>query len=307
MSTSQPTVYILVLHWRGLENTRSCLASLKKLQYDSYEILLVDNGSETLDGEKLKEEFPGIHLLRLPDNKGFAGGCNAGIAYCIERTAPFIWILNNDTVIAPETLSILVAAAEKEPKAAALSAAVLDAVSPENIIPGRGVIDFRKAKSLLRPVNNNESVECDWLAASNLLLRSSALQEENKVNAFDERYFLYFEDTEICHRLRMRGWKCVFVPSARITHVGGASTGKSLQHWRSYYHTRNRFLFFSTYTKGLQRTLAMLAIRAHVLRHRLSLPQKGDDGKRQLKAELMGERDFNRGVFGQCKDLDQLT
>jgi GT2 family glycosyltransferase len=307
MSTYETPVYILVLHWRGLENTRSCLASLKRLDYRSYEILLVDNGSETLDGEKLQGEFPGIHLLRLAENKGFAGGCNAGIAYCIKQNAPFIWILNNDTVIEPQTLTLLMQAAEGDARAGALSAAVLDSVSQENIIPGRGVIDFRKAKSLLRPVTDNGPVECDWLAASNLLLRAAALQTQGLVKAFDERYFLYFEDTEICHRLRLQGWKCIFVPAARISHVGGASTGKSLQHWRSYYHTRNRFLFFATYTSGLQKSLAMLAIRAHVFRHRFSLPGKGEDGKRQLKAELMGERDFDRAIFGQCQELDQLN
>ena len=306
MSTSETPVYILVLHWRGLENTRSCLASLKLLDYTPYEILLVDNGSETLDGEKLQAEFPDIRLLRLAENKGFAGGCNAGISYCMEKNAQFIWLLNNDTLIDPNSLTLLMQAAASDSKAAALSAAVLDSVSPDKIIPGRGVIDFRKAKSLLRPVNNTEPVECDWLAASNLLLRADALRKNGAIKAFDEQYFLYFEDTEICHRLRLEGWKCVYVPAARISHVGGASTGKSLQHWRSYYHTRNRFLFFSTYTSGFQKTLSMLQIRAHVFRHRFTLPRKGDDGKRQLQAELMGERDFGRSVFGQCKELDQI-
>jgi GT2 family glycosyltransferase len=228
-----------------------------------------------------------------------------------------------------------VAAAEQNAKCAALSAAVLDSVpakaqktptagttpapgaavtiaptsedtasfNEERIIPGKGVIDFRRAKSLLKEAEGELPVECEWLAGSNLLLRTAALKD-NK--AFDERYFLYFEDTELCHRLRLAGWTCLYVPKARISHVGSASTGDSLQHWRAYYYTRNRLLFFSTYAAFPMNLLCLLAIHAHLFRHRLSLPRKGEQGTRQLKAELLGLRDFQEKRFGKCAELGNL-
>src|SRR5271163_2988127 len=91
-----PLIYILVLHWRGIDNTRNCLSSLRTLAYSNYKTLLVDNGSDNCDGQTLKTEFEEVELLRLDDNYGFSGGCNAGIDVCITRNAQFIWLLNND-------------------------------------------------------------------------------------------------------------------------------------------------------------------------------------------------------------------
>ena len=310
MPINEPLVYILVLHWRGIEHTRACLASVDKLQYGNFKILLVDNGSDStsgsLDGERLKAEFSGIEVLRLSENRGFSGGCNAGIAYSLDKHADFVWVLNNDTVVRMDTLALLVEAAKGDARAAALSAAVLDSVSStENTIPGRGVLDFVKGKSLLRKPAGESPVQCEWLAASNLLLRATAIVDYSRKNGvFDERYFLYFEDTELCHRLALAGWTCVFVPKAKISHVGGASTADKHKHWRSYYHTRNRLLFFSSYAPFPLKIFSMASIYLHVLRHRLSLPGKGEDGRGQLKAELLGVRDFERGRFGRCVELD---
>lgn len=315
MPTTQPLVYILVLHWRGIENTRHCLTSVEKLGYQNFRLLLVDNGSEAFDGESLKLEFPAIELLRLESNRGFSGGCNAGISYSLEHNADYIWVLNNDTFVRADSLSLLVDAAVGDSKAAALSAAVLDLVpensakkssenesdrSGESIIPGKGIIDFVRAKSLLKRAPSNEPTECEWLAASNLLLRAEAIRGDKY---FDDRYFLYFEDTELCYRLKLKGWKCLLVPKARIEHSGGASTKDGLEHWRSYYYTRNRMLFFSTYAPFPLGILSMLMIQAHLMRHRISLPKKGEQGKAQLKAEIAGARDFKLGKFGKCDEL----
>ncbi len=136
MPTMQPLVYILVLHWRGIENTRRCLTSVQKLGYQNFRTLLVDNGSDSLDGDCLLQEFAEIELLRLDSNRGFSGGCNAGIAYSLEHGADFVWVLNNDTEVRNDSLSLLVEAASNDEKAAALSAAVLDLV-PEPT-PTRG-------------------------------------------------------------------------------------------------------------------------------------------------------------------------
>ncbi len=69
-------------------------------------VLLVDNGSDDNDGEKLAEEFPSVTLKRLSENFGFAGGCNRGMEYCLDHGATFIWLVNNDAKVAPESLSL---------------------------------------------------------------------------------------------------------------------------------------------------------------------------------------------------------
>ncbi|HMP51437.1 MAG TPA: glycosyltransferase, partial [Candidatus Melainabacteria bacterium] len=119
-------VRILVLHWRGIEHTRACLTSIRSLHYDNFKVLLVDNGSEQDDGALLKSEFPEIDLLRLDSNRGFSGGCNAGIGYCLDDGADYIWLLNNDATVDSGTLSALVDAAESDTAAGAVSACIVE-------------------------------------------------------------------------------------------------------------------------------------------------------------------------------------
>ncbi|HEY9784319.1 MAG TPA: glycosyltransferase family 2 protein [Candidatus Obscuribacterales bacterium] len=367
-----PQVWALVLHWRGAELTRECLKSLAGVGYPGLTVLLVDNGSDHNDGAKLKQEFPSIELLRLDANLGFAGGCNAGMMYCMERGAEFIWLLNNDTKVTEEALSLLMKQAIEHPQAAAFgalmvddllsaksdgngakirsdgeaprsdepsrssaglngneseresesqSAAVADKAQhalfgkntrsgryhgaqdarPKTAGNGRGEIDFVRAKTFLRSDFSGRVVDCQWLSGSNLLLRSSALQ---MAGLFDESYFLYFEDTELCHRLRLGGWSCLLVPDAIIEHTGNASTDGKRRFWRDYYYTRNRLLFFTTYLKGAKSIPACAFIFAHLLRHAIVLPFRGERGRCQLKAEMLGARDFICRSFGKAQCLD---
>jgi GT2 family glycosyltransferase len=305
-----PLVWIVVLHWRGVETTTACLNSLSKLDYQNYRVLLVDNGSENRDGSILGKQFPQISILRLEENLGFAGGCNAGMKLCLEQKADYIWLLNNDATVSPKCVSLLVEEAEKNAQAGAIGALIketedssspLDSAGTTNSAYGKGVIDFLKAKTYLRNSAENGTVECDWLSGSNLLLRAEALR---KVGLFDERYFLYFEDADLCYRLRLAGWKCLLVTKAVIYHTGGKSTPGKLNYWRAYYYTRNRFLFFKSHTSGLTLPIAFLSIFAHVFRHMLILPLRGDTGKAKLRAELLGFRDYFAGNFGRAICLD---
>ena len=180
----QPSVWALVLHWRGIDYTRRCLTSLKEILKPNFQILLVDNGSDDQDGKKLAQEFPGIELLRLDTNQGFAGGCNAGMRFCLDNGADLIWLLNNDTTIPPESLDKLLAVSSQNPKAAALGASIVEneADGRAKTVQARGVIDFTKAKTYLKRDAEGPTVDCEWLSGSNLLLRSDALRE---VGLFD--------------------------------------------------------------------------------------------------------------------------
>ena len=299
----EASIWALVLHWRGIDYTRRCLTSLKSVQNRNFRILLVDNGSDDKDGEKLKIEFPEIDLLRLETNHGFAGGCNAGMRYCLDQNADLIWLLNNDTTIPAETLDKLLAVARENPKAAALGACIVEneADGHSKTVQARGVIDFIRAKTFLKRDAEGKTVDCEWLSGSNLLLRSNALRN---VGLFDETYFLYFEDTELCHRLRLKGWQCILVPDALIAHTGNASTTGKRRFWRDYYYTRNRFLFFSQYLPGVKKFPAYFFIFSHLLRHTIVLPFRGEKGRNQLRAELLGARDFFQHSFGQAKCLE---
>lgn len=296
-------VFVAVLHYTGLENTRACLESVKRLDYKPFEILVTDNCSPDGSGKLIAQEYPDCHHLSLPDNLGFAGGSNAGINWCIERGAEWIWILNNDTEVDPSALSQLMEIANKQEKAGIIGATIYTPEKNGFSRSGTGTIDFKKAKTFERGAidDNADFIECQWVSGCNMLIRASAFKQ---MQGFDERFFLYFEDTDLCWRMNQSNWKCLFAPKAKITHAGGASTQGKLAVWRSYYYTRNRLLFFMKNRQGADAIPALISIYSHLLRHSLVLPFRGESGRRQLKAELLGLSDYINGKFGKATCLD---
>lgn len=304
---------MLVLHWRGIDKTRRCLQSLASLDYPNYSVLLVDNGSETHDGLSLKQEFPQIELLRLDSNQGFAGGCNRGMEQALKTPTAYIWLLNNDALAHAENLKMLTGALKSRPDAGAAAALVLEGQvtgreDSLKIATGLGKIDFVKAKTYLKPLPEGKSeppaspyIACDWVTGSNLLLKTSVLKQ---VGLFDERYFLYFEDVDLCFRIRQAGYTCLLVTSTMIEHEGSASTEGGLSLWRAYYHTRNRLLFFSKNAPLHLKPLGLAAVNSHILKHCLTLPWRGATARAKLRVELDGLKDFYAGKFGKATCLD---
>jgi GT2 family glycosyltransferase len=312
-NSTEPSVTVLVLHWRGMEKTRRCLTSLRATSYQNSHVLLVANGSPNGDSAQLATEFPEVEVLTLDRNYGFAGGCNRGMEKALADQADFIWLLNNDAIAKPESIEHLVKAAIANPEAGALGAIVLEGHSSTAEEAGLGEINFKKAKTYLRKTGQDKSgsqtsskqekglYSCSWLSGSNLLLRSSAL---SKVGLFDERYYLYFEDVELCKRLTDAGFKCLLVPGSTIEHEGNASTQGGLSLWRSYYHSRNRLLFFMQYCSPSQRPIALLSIWGHFIKHCFTLPLRGKAGRARLKAEWLGLNDYYSKRLGPATCLD---
>lgn len=290
----KPLVYILILHWRGIGHTVYCLDSLKNLDYPNYKILLVDNGSQNAEGAALACDYPEIETLLLDKNYGFSGGCNKGIDYCIDKNAEYIWLLNNDTIVPSDTLSHLVQALGDDTKAGAAGACL----NTDKGKTGKGRINFAKGKTTLKaPEDLNTNVSCQWLSGSNLLLRTATIKEVGK---FNDDYFLYFEDVELCARMTRAGWTCLLVPRASIEHADGASTKGGFASWRNYYYARNRLYFFSAYTSGFMRIWCFINIAVHMLRRIVIWPLSSSEKKKLLEAEYLGTWHFLQNKRGQA-------
>jgi len=305
-----PLVWITVLHWRGKNLTRECLESLRNIEYPNYKVLLVDNGSQDDEAELLggydNELFSGeeqrVELLRLPENKGFSGGCNEGLTYCLERGAEFVWLVNNDATVFSDTLDRLIECAMANERSGAIGASLtniaVDGGEPE--IYGPGFIDYVNCKTDLSTPVDDKVIECDWLSGSNLLLRAQALRE---IGCFNDDYFLYFEDVELCARLTSGGWTCLVEPRARVRHHQGSSTFGSKQIWRYYYYARNRLLFFTGNVKmGVKFWRVARIILIH-LRGCLLLPVSGKNGLLKFRGECLALRDFLSGLKGKARHL----
>ena len=236
------TVGIIVLGWNHSEETLACLDSLSKIVYRDLQILYVDNGSDPDERQKIKKAFSHVEWLELPVNRGFAGGMNSGIAWCLEKNIPYVLILNNDTCVDPNFLAPLVAALEKDPSVAGANPKILVRDHPEMIWFSGGVIrpltgrTAHRGKDQPEDTFKNQKAIMDYATGCCLLLRAGALR---RVGLLDESYFAQCEDVDLSLRLRRGGFSLLYVPQSVIWHGVSASMGGEASPMSLYFRVRN--------------------------------------------------------------------
>jgi hypothetical protein len=239
-------VYLLILNWNGWQDTIECVESCLKLTYSNFHILVIDNGSNDESESILRGRFPDIEFIQTGENLGFAGGNNVGMKYALEQEADYIWLLNNDTVVDPESLSELVKVADASEKTAIVGSKTYFYDEPQKIFFAGGF--WRKDTLLSRnrgwgeidTGQYNDICEVDFICGSSLLIKSSVIKE---VGMMDERYFLYWEETDWNVSVFQRGGKILYVPKSLVWHKSSAST-KNQSQLLHYYYIRNALFFF---------------------------------------------------------------
>ena len=220
-------VAIIVLNWNGREVTLACLESLVAATLGGATIWVVDNGSRDGSVEAIAERFPQVRLLALAENRGYAGGNNAGMRAALDAGARAILLLNNDTVVADDFLMPLIEVLNGDPRAAAVSSAIMRLDSPEvlqqawsdihygfglhrrrgvNALPGEGYDQLRRVDA---------GIGCSMLVAGDALAR---------VGILDEAYFAYHEEIDWCLRARKAGYYIYYQPYSRVWHHYSRST-----------------------------------------------------------------------------------
>jgi len=214
-------VVSIVLNWNRPADTISCVRSLQGQHYPALDVLVIDNGSTDGSESYLRAHLPDIELLQSGRNLGFGGGCNVGMAQALDRRADYIWLVNNDATVSPGTLGAMVALAEGAPQVGAVGAVIHDADGSERVqCWGGGVVNLwlGTTRSNVRPGPT------DFLSGGCLLLRCDALRG---VGLFDtQRYFMYWEDVDLCLRLRRAGWELAVADDTQVWHEASSSLGK---------------------------------------------------------------------------------
>lgn len=253
---SCPKVAIIILNWNGLDDTAECVESLKKLTYEDYRVVVVDNGSTGNDVGVLRERFGDyIHIIENDKNYGFAEGSNIGIQYSMTTLSPdYILLLNNDTVVDPEMLTELVKAAESRVNVGLVGPQIypynrIDTKSPrgnttnQQIMQPLPVVDKIELTLLLKICLPSaiweENPGLIWLNGCALLIKTTIVE---KIGFLYSGYFAYYEETEYCFRCVKAGFRLILVPTALLWHKGGATTSK-VEGFSNYFMTRNQFLF----------------------------------------------------------------
>ncbi|MBN1569018.1 MAG: glycosyltransferase family 2 protein [Acidobacteria bacterium] len=235
------TVIVLVY------NTPDLLFQCLKSFYDGvhglgWQVIVVDNGSDEDVCSTVKAQFDGIEVIRSKRNLGFAAGNNLGLR---AAKGEFVILMNSDVLALAEVLESLANSLGRQSQAAAMSPGLLTAQGNPQMFafgaePSPVYLIRRGIRSILGSGSlhdwfADEPLEVEWVSAACLCVRRSVILE---IGELDERFSLYFEDTDWCMRMRAAGWKVIYNPRLHVTHLGGASQADgSAQRQDLYYRS----------------------------------------------------------------------
>jgi GT2 family glycosyltransferase len=288
--------------------TMECLESLQKLNYPEFEVILVDNGSQDGSVEQIKARFPETTFIANLHNLGYSQGNNVGIEHALLSKSQYILLLNNDTVVDPDMLSLLVEAVEAEPQIGIAGPTMFYFDPPDILWSGENYIDWHRSEVVKTRMGERLDTECishqdpvaaDYIDSCAILVRREVFE---KIGRMDARYFINYDDLDLNVRARKAGYKIVYVPQARMWHKISAAMGIASP-GTTYYMTRNSLLFFWTHAEKLTKiwNLGQILYRTSrtVLAWSLKQEYQTDIYRRRRAANLYAVRDFFLGRFGK--------
>ncbi|MCI5116375.1 MAG: glycosyltransferase family 2 protein [Candidatus Electrothrix sp. LOE1_4_5] len=219
-------VNIVLPNWNGLRFLPACLASIKQ-QRVALQVTVVDNGSTDGSLEYLEKNHPQVRVIALPENRGFSAAVNQGI---LSSTVPFVFLLNNDTELAPNCLHHLLAAAEEQERFVFFSPKMLNFYE-RTILDGagdgylRGGAGYRLGTMEQDGPAYNVPGPIFGACAGAVLYRRSLFDD---IGLFDEDFFAYLEDVDLNLRINHSGRQGYYVPAAKVYHIGSASSGSKI-------------------------------------------------------------------------------
>lgn len=252
-----PFVSIILVNWNGTACLESCLESLRAARYGPKEVILVDNASTDGSVALVKAKYKHVLVVENKENKGFAGGHDAGLAVARGK---YVLLLNVDTVVESSFLAPLVDRLERDtsigivqPKGVLGSdRRLIDSIG-SFFLPNGLLYHYGREKDESLPQYN---VPLDIFSAKGacMLVRRDVI---DRVGLFDPDFFAYFEETDFCMRVWMAGWRVVYEPSARIVHAGGAASSQRPSSFIMYHSSKNVIM---TYLKNFSFAYALRAI-----------------------------------------------
>lgn len=217
-------VSVVIPNWNGKKFLEGCLDSLLKVTWDKVEVIMVDNGSKDGSVEFLESNYPQVKLVKFPHNTGFSVAVNAGIKH---SRGEFIALLNNDTVVDPAWITEMVAVMREHDEIGSTGCKMLG-YDDHTLLDGAG--DGYRRGGLPGRIGHRETDRGQFdkqryilgPCGGAALYRRTMLED---IGLFDEDYFAYLEDVDIALRAQSSGYKCLYVPTAIMYHLGCGTTG----------------------------------------------------------------------------------
>lgn len=244
-------VGIVLVNYNSYEDTIECLESLNRIDYQNYFIVIIDNCSTDDSYLKLKSfESKSIFVFKSEFNGGWSSGNNLGINKCIQLDCEYILLLNNDTLVEKDFLSLIVSFYEANKDCGIVAPKIMYNSNRSMIWYAGGKINFHKflaENTGNKIVNNNrfiEVCETEYITGCAMLINRKIISE---CGYLPEDYFMYLEDVDYSLNVRQRGYRLYVCPKSIIYHKVSASTGGEDSPFTIKWMTRNRWLFFKKY------------------------------------------------------------
>lgn len=229
---------IIIVNYNTNSFLRQCLSSLYELErHLSFETIVVDNNSQDGSCQMVRGYFPQVYLYENRENVGFAKANNIGIGMARGK---YILLLNSDTKVVGDALEKMVQFLDSHPNVAVVTARLVYPdlsdqgvarafPTPINAFFGRRSLltrlfpnnRFSQKYLVSRMHRSDEPFEIDWVSGACLMVRKKVIEE---IGALDEGFFMYWEDADLCFRIKQRGWKVICHPEALVIHYEGKST-----------------------------------------------------------------------------------
>ena len=267
---ADPRVAAVIVSYEGREALLASLESLRLHATIPIETVVVDNASTDGSAEVVRAAYPAARVLGNAENVGFARACNQGWR---ASTAPFVLFLNPDAEVTPAAVETLVALLEERNDVAAIGPRTRSSDGTIQVSTGRdlALVSEWRQRRLVRGVarrdpeaiaeaerRHGQQHEPDWLSGCCLAVRRTALES---VSGFDEGFFLYEEDADLCRRLRQAGWRILFTPAVEVRHRLGHSMRKAARRARLEYH-RSHLRYYRTHNGLGSRAVLRLLLAA---------------------------------------------
>ncbi|MCU0492444.1 MAG: glycosyltransferase family 2 protein [Chloroflexaceae bacterium] len=299
----QPRVAILILCYNGMADTLACLESLRHVEYPQarYEVVVLDNASSDATVEQVRSQFPEVTVIENGANLGFAAGNNVGLRYALAQGFDYALLLNNDTEVVPDLLQRMVEVAEADSTIGVVGPTITYYERPDLIWSAGGSIDWQHGTCVM-PEHGQPDLgrrgdprAVDFVTGCALLVKRAALKQ---AGLLDERFFMYFEETEWCVRIARAGFRILQVPTALVRHKIPLNARYDKE-YLAYYMTRNRLLFlWATHARWSTRCMAMSQDIRTYLSICLRPKWRNRPGRVGMREAWF---DFWRGRFGQWR------
>ncbi len=270
-------ISIIIVNWNTKDNLLNCLESIfKHLRNINGEVIVVDNGSKDGSIEALKIYYPSVRLIENKSNLGFAKAVNQGLR---KAQAKYILLLNPDTQIKDNTVKKLINFMQVNPETGIAGAHLLnvDGSKQNSIANFPSLATELLNKRLLRWLfpnrflgkekNYSEPIEVDSVIGACMMLRCEAIE---KAGMMDEDYFLFFEETDLCYRVKKAGFKVYHVPEAEAIHFQGKSIEREKKRAKVEYY-RSRYLFFRKHRGRWQELILRIGLLVRLVIEEISM------------------------------------